>query len=461
MSREALRHIPSMDVLLNDSRLQDLVGRFSREEIKMELELVIDEFRSDILAGRTTEYSGLGEGIIERLLRRIDRGGFSSLRSVINGTGVILHTNLGRSLLADQAIKAIEEVSRGYCSLEYDIEQGKRGSRYVHCEGLLKRLTGAEAALVVNNNAAAVTLVLNTFSEGREAIVSRGELVEIGGSFRMPDIMAKSGATMVEVGTTNKTRISDYRHASSERTGVVLKVHRSNFSMAGFVDEATIRELAEFSREISVPFLYDQGSGVLMGLDSFGIMGEHTVRECLQMGASAVCFSGDKLLGGPQAGIIVGAKEVVERTRANPLTRTYRVDKFTLAALGATLRLYLDPDRALRDIPVLRMLTSPCGELEVRGRSIIRSLGKGSSVGVSIEEVSSEVGGGTLPSLSIPSLALSIEMRGGDVNRLERSARGWNPPIIGRISRGRFLLDLRTIQPSDDPAVISCLKACL
>jgi L-seryl-tRNA(Ser) seleniumtransferase len=458
MSNPGFKHIPSMDILLSDPRVTVHAERLSRGEVKMLLQDIVDEFRRGIHSGSIVPDTDLGDRIIERLEERIQTGRLSTLRRVINATGVLLHTNLGRSILSRKAIDAMNRISEGYCTLEYDLDKGRRGSRYLHCEGLIKRVTGAEAALVVNNNAAAVTLVLNTFSEGKEAVVSRGELVEIGVSFRMPDIMAKSGACMVEVGTTNKTRISDYREAVSERTGILVKVHRSNFDISGFVDEATIEELAELGREKSIPLLYDQGSGVILDLEEFGVTGEQTVRENIDKGASIVCFSGDKILGGPQAGIIVGNREQVEQVRSNPLTRTYRVDKFTLAALEATMKLYLEPEMALKEIPVLRMLTTPIRDLLRRGEEIVGSLDEPNRSRVRLEEVASEMGGGSLPSISVPSIALSID--GGDlgVNALEKKAREWTPPIVGRIYKDQYLFDLRTVLEEDDTEIVSFLR---
>ena len=458
MTHEGLQHIPSMDLLLHHPRVLPLVGRFSKGEIKMELQGILDEIRRSILSGTLVPEVDLEEMIIESLERKIHVGRSATLRPVINATGIIIHTNLGRALLPESAMEAVRTVSRGYCTLEYDLEKGERGSRHVHCEALIRSLTGAESALVVNNNAAAVTLVLNTLSEGKEAVISRGELVEIGGSFRMPDIMAKSGAWMVEVGTTNKTRIGDYRKAITERTGILVKVHRSNFSMSGFVDEVGLEDLAELSREKSTPLLYDQGSGVLSDLGTFGITGEETAGEVLRKGATLVCFSGDKLLGGPQAGIIIGDRLCLERIRSNPLTRTYRVDKFTLAAMEATLRLHLDPEKAIREVPTLRMLTATCDELRRRGEAIVAALGSVDPSILTLEAVSAEAGGGSLPSTALPSIALCLAPRGERVNLIEKRARAWIPPIIGRIYRDRFYLDLRTVQEGDDGAITDFLR---
>ncbi len=458
VNQKGFEYIPSMDVLLSEARAIRMSDRLSRGEVKMALQEIIAEVRSAILSGSIAPSSDLSDEILDRLEARVGSGRISTLRRVVNATGVIIHTNLGRSLLSRRAIDAMLAVSRGYCTLEYDLDEGRRGSRHIHCEKLIKRITGAEAALVVNNNASAVTLILNTFSNGKEAIVSRGELVEIGGSFRMPDIMSKSGARMVEVGTTNKTRLSDYRDAVTEDTGIIAKVHRSNFKITGFVDETSLEELASLCRDVSVPLLYDQGSGLVMALDEYGV-DEETVRESLGKGASIVCFSGDKMLGGPQAGIISGEKRYLDEVRSNPLTRTYRVDKFTLAALEATLKLYLEPANALSEIPVLRMLSAPRQELEKRGEAILKRLNQPSDARIALREVTSEVGGGSLPSTEIPSMALVIEQTDRSANDLERMAREWSPPIIGRIRKGSFILDLRTVVPEDDTTIVSFLAS--
>ena len=305
---------------------------------------------------------------IEAISAAVVQAERSSLRRVINATGVVLHTNLGRAPLAPSAVDAVTRIASGFSNLEYDLETGTRGSRYTHCAALLRELTGAEDALVVNNCAAALVLVLNTFADGRDALLSRGELIEIGGSFRIPEIMGKSGARLVEVGTTNRTHLDDYQSAANGTTGIVVKVHRSNFAVAGFVAEASAAELGALATELGVPLLHDLGSGLLVSLDDYGLRGEPTAREALRAAgpAGVVTMSGDKLLGGPQAGIILGARDAIDRVRKNPLTRSYRVDKLTLAALEATLALYRDPARALREIPALAQLTCPLDELRRR-----------------------------------------------------------------------------------------------
>jgi L-seryl-tRNA(Ser) seleniumtransferase len=372
---------------------------------------------------------------------------------VINATGVVLHTNLGRAPLPRVAIDAIARVAAGFSNLEYDIENGERGSRYTHCAGLLRELTGAEDALVVNNGAAALVLALNTLADGSDAIVSRGELIEIGGSFRIPDIMAKSGARLVEVGTTNRTHLDDYRRALGADTRVIVKVHRSNFEQAGFVADTPAPALAALASERGLPLLHDLGSGLLLSLDAFGLTGEPTAADAVRDGASVITMSGDKLLGGPQAGIVVGRRAVIERMRANPLTRAYRVDKLTLAALEATLALYRDPPRALREIPALSQITCDVGMLRARAERL-----RSAAAPYSCEIVDSDasVGGGAFPTARIQSVAIALADRTG---RVEAQLRAGEPPVIGRLTDGRLLLDVRTIFPDDDALVAARLAA--
>ena len=371
-----------------------------------------------------------------------------SLRPVFNATGVVLHTNLGRAPLARAALDAIARTAAGASNLEYDLEQGERGSRYVHCAALLRELTGAEDALVVNNGAAALVLALNTLADGLESIVSRGELIEIGGSFRVPDIMAKSGSILREVGTTNRTHAGDYQHAIGKQTGAIVKVHRSNFEVRGFVAEASVRELAPIARDANLPLVMDLGSGLLLSLEAYGLRGEPTVADAVRDGATLVIMSGDKLLGGPQAGILVGSRQAVEACRRNPLTRALRVDKLTLAALEATLSLYRDPERAVREIPVLSMVTAPRDVITARAQALARMF---AAAGVECDVVQSEaaVGGGAFPTARLQSAAVALS---GRASELERRLRRSTPAIVGRIVDDRMLLDLRSIAPEQDQA---------
>lgn len=380
-----------------------------------------------------------------------------SLQPVLNATGVVLHTNLGRAPLATAAIEAIAEIARGFSSLEYDLTAGARGSRHVHCAALLRELTGAEDALVVNNCAAALVLALNTVANGRDAIVSRGELVEIGGSFRVPDIMARSGAQLVEVGTTNRTHADDYRRACTPRTGAIVRVHRSNFTVEGFVAAVPPRALAAIADDAGVPLLHDFGSGLMLDLAPWGLRGEPTAREAVADGAGLVVMSGDKLLGGPQAGIVLGRAALVDALRRNPLARALRVDKLTLAALHATLRLYREPGRAVREIPALSMITAPADALRARADALVTRLAS-AGIAARVAETEATVGGGAFPSARIPSCALAVD---GDAASLDGRLRGGARPVVGRIADGALLLDLRGISAGDDAALEHALREAL
>jgi L-seryl-tRNA(Ser) seleniumtransferase len=389
-----------------------------------------------------------------RVAERLDRLERPSLRPVINATGVVLHTNLGRAPLADAAIAAIARVARSYSNLEYDVAAGVRGSRYDHCAALLRELTGAEAALVVNNNAAAVVLALNTIAEGREAVVSRGELVEIGGSFRIPEIMERSGARLREVGATNRTHRGDYERALSEATGAVLKVHRSNFRIVGFTADVPLAEVVEIAHARGIPVLSDLGSGLLFDLTDLGLPPEPTATAALRAGADVVTMSGDKLLGGPQAGILLGRREWIDRMRKNPLCRAFRVDKLTLAALEATLALYRDPGRARREIPVLRMLGWTVEELGDRARAFAERL-RTQGIEAELREGSSAVGGGAYPGVELPTvLVLPVVTPRGGATAFERRLRDGDPAVIARLVDGAVALDLRTVLPGEEEALL-------
>ena len=365
------------------------------------------------------------------------------LRRVLNATGVIVHTNLGRAPLPEAALERVHEVGRAYSNLEYDLSEGARGSRQDHCAGILRRLTGAEAALVVNNNAAAVLLGLAALAEGREVLVSRGELIEIGDGFRIPDVLARSGARLVEVGTTNRTRAADYERAIGPDTALLLRVHQSNFRLVGFTEQPALADLAQIAKRAALPLVDDLGSGALVPLE-----GEPSVRTALAAGADLVCFSGDKLLGGPQAGIVVGRAELVEKLRRHPLQRALRADKLTLAALEGTLGLYLDPERALREVPVLRMLHEPVESVRARAERLA------ALVGGSVEETVARVGGGALPLTELPSFACAVD------EELAAPLRAGEPPVVGLIRDGRCLLDCRTLADDELEDVAAAVAAC-
>jgi L-seryl-tRNA(Ser) seleniumtransferase len=449
---DSRRALPSVNALLEAPAIRQLLERAPRATVVNAVRAALEHARAS--EGMVPRDEQSWAAAIDTELRRIVR---PSLRPVINATGVILHTNLGRAPLAEVAVEAMTSVARGYSNLEYDIDAGARGSRYAHCVGLLRELTGAEDALVVNNCAAALVLALNTLAEGRGAVISRGELVEIGGSFRIPEIMERSGARLVEVGTTNRTHVDDYAQALGRggEIGALVKVHRSNFVIEGFVAEARVAELAPIAARAGIPIVHDLGSGLLMALDQLGLTGEPTARDALAAGATLVTMSGDKLLGGPQAGIIVGNGPIVGTLRHNPLTRAFRVDKLTLAALEATLALYRDPPRARREIPVLAMLGASIDELRARAERIRDALMMlGARVGIVASDAS--VGGGAFPTARIPSIALALPHR---ARELEERLRLGEPAIIGRVADEQMIIDLRTVAPREDDALTRELVA--
>jgi L-seryl-tRNA(Ser) seleniumtransferase len=376
---------------------------------------------------------------------------------VINATGVVLHTNLGRAPLAGAAIAAMTRIAAGYANLEYDVARGARGSRHALCRDLLVELTGAEDAFVVNNAAGAMLVALSALARGGEAVVSRGELVEIGGAFRIPDVMARSGATLVEVGTTNRTHLRDYEAAVSRETKLFLKVHRSNFQVTGFTADVAAQDIASVARARGVASLYDLGSGLLVDLAAWGLAGEPSVQQALASGVDVVAFSGDKLLGGPQAGILLGSRAAIEPCRKDPLARAVRSDKFTLAALEATLALYRDPERARAEIPVLRMLTEDVAQLERRAKALQRGVG----LGAEVIEGASEVGGGSFPGVALKTWLVRVSSRQLTPDTLAARLRQHDPPIIARIAAERVLLDPRTMSPDDLPTVAAAVRAAL
>ena len=426
-----LRDLPSVDVLLRDERLADEPHELALAAARR----VLDEARDEIMAGTDPE------PLVDRVVAELALARRPSLRRVLNATGVLVHTNLGRAPLADAALARVAEVGAGYSNLEYDLAAGERGSRQDHLAELLSRLTGAEAALVVNNNAAAVLLALAALAEGREVVVSRGELIEIGDGFRIPDVLARSGARLVEVGTTNRTRAGDYERAIGPDTAVLLRVHQSNFRVVGFSEQPRLEELAALARSRDVPLVDDLGSGALA---RFG--DEPTPAESLRAGADLVCFSGDKLLGGPQAGVVVGRRDLVERLRRHPLQRALRADKLTLAALEGTLLLGLDP--ATRDeVPVLRMLHEPVATVRARAERLAQL------VGGEVEETVARVGGGALPLTELQSAACAVE------ESLAEPLRRGDPPVVALVRDGRTLLDCRTLTDAEVDEVAAAILA--
>ena len=438
---DARRSLPSVNALLESDGVRPLLTRAPRG-------VVVDAIRRTIEAARTAPESAphTEHDWARAVTTTVESSLRPSLRRVINGTGVVLHTNLGRAPLPQVAIDAISRVAGGFSNLEFDIERGARGSRYAHCTSLLQELTGAEDALVVNNCAAALVLVLNTLADGREAILSRGELVEIGGSFRVHEIMAKSGARLREVGATNRTHLVDYEYAIGEQTGAILKVHRSNFAVRGFTAETTVSALAPLAARHDLPVVHDLGSGLIVPLDEIGLTGEPTAREARDAGASVVVMSGDKLLGGPQAGLIVGDRRWLDAMRRNPLARSYRVDKLTLSALEATLSLYRDPTRAMREIPTLAMLATPIAELRARAEALhVRLQRRG--ISAEVVATSGSVGAGAFPDADLPSVALALS---GDVEQWASRLRESSVvAVVGRAHDGRLLIDLRAVLPRE------------
>ena len=449
--------IPSVDRLLRADALRKAVERHGRTLVVESAREILDELRRSIGTGAETDAGAVETAALAaRIAARAEQAAAPSLRPVFNLTGTVLHTNLGRASLAAEAIEAAVEAAARPSTLEYDVGGAGRGDRDSHVEGLLRRLTGAEAATVVNNNAAAVLLVLSTLARGREVPVSRGELVEIGGSFRMPDVMAEAGCILREVGTTNRTHLRDFAAAIGEQTGLAMKVHASNYAIQGFTSEAPEAELAALCRERGVPFAVDLGSGALLRLERYGLAHETTVEETLAAGADLVTFSGDKLLGGPQAGLIVGRADLIAKIKRNPLKRALRVDKMTLAALVATLALYLDPDRIAERLPTLRYLTRPADEIAALSADIAPAIRQSVGAGFEVETVPclGQIGSGALPVASIPSHGIAIRPKaarggGGALERLAAAFAALPVPVIGRIADGALTFDLRCLDDAD------------
>ena len=413
----------------------------------------VEEMRHMILGGLQgiTEDDLCNDRVLDLVSQSVQKSMTPNLKYTINGTGVVVHTNLGRSLLAPTAVENIATTASHYSNLEYDLATGKRGSRYSHVEDILCELTGAESALVVNNNAGAVLLSLETIARNKKVIVSRGELVEIGGSFRIPDVMLKSGGILAEVGTTNRTHLKDYENAIDSDTALLLKVHRSNFSVVGFTKEVSLAELVDLGSRHSIPVMEDLGSGTFIDFSKYGLEKEATVRESVAAGIDVITFSGDKLLGGPQAGIIIGKKDIIDHIKKNPINRALRIDKLTLAALESTLRLYRDEETALSEIPTLRMLTENEDTIAERADRLVDYLQAIGDTRLQVQQTAlkSKAGGGALPLLELPSRCIKISADDISVNTIEKYMRANAPPIIGRIEEDRFILDLRTIQDDE------------
>lgn len=443
--QKLLASLPSVDRILKSKQGIEWLKSYPRKYVLQAIRETIDSKRKDILRGVDLDLSE--ESTIADIEGRIEKLFSYSLKPLINATGVIIHTNLGRSILSERAIENIKRVSESYSNLEYDIEKGQRGKRYSHIKRILREVIGAEDSFIVNNNAAAVLLCLNTMAKGKEVIVSRGELVEIGGSFRMPDVMRSSGAILREVGTTNKTHLYDYEKAINENTALILKVHKSNYRIIGFTKEVAIEDLVGLGKSYQIPVMFDLGSGCLVDLKPFGIYTEPTAQEVVKSGVDIVTFSGDKLLGGPQAGVIVGKKEYIEKIQQNPLTRALRIDKLTLAAFEATMMEYIDEKKAIENIPTLRMLLQKPEEIKSRAKKIASKLGKHiRDAQIEVLPDSSRAGGGALPEVDLPTYVVSIKSDKINVNKFEERLRKGNPPIIARIKEGSLIIDAKTIR---------------
>lgn len=456
--RQLLCALPKIDECLAD--LEDKTRSIPSRLVKLAVRRCIDSERQRILLD--------DKGCVllnraqwnERLLEAIGLKNQMNLKRVFNGTGVVIHTNLGRSLLSDTMMSNLLQAGAHYTNLEFDLSTGKRGSRYSLVEEIICDLTGAEAALVVNNNAAAVLLVLDTLANGKQVIVSRGQLVEIGGSFRIPDVIAKSGAHLIEVGATNRTHLADYEKTINDETALLLKVHTSNFRIIGFTSEVSAEDLVALARDKGLPVMEDLGSGSLVDLSPFGLPVEPTVQQIVKAGVDVVTFSGDKLLGGPQAGLIVGKKEVIDRIKRNPLNRALRIDKFTLAALEAVLRNYYDLDQALTTVPTLKMLTQPVEQIKARAKRLMRRIPKAivSACSTHLHPTMSRVGGGAMPEHGLQSWAVAFKPTQIPVSTLENELRKLSIPIIGRIEDDSFLLDMRTIADAEVADLAASLR---
>jgi L-seryl-tRNA(Ser) seleniumtransferase len=458
--QKLLSNLPSVDEILKSKQGMEWQNIYPRRYVLQAIREVINLRRKEIIEGLTADFSE--EVMIADIGNMIEKLSSYSLRPLINATGVVIHTNLGRSILSKKALENIQRVSESYSNLEYDIKEGERGKRYTHVKRILREITEVEDALIVNNNAAAVLLCLNTLSNGKEVIVSRGELVEIGGSFRMPEIMAASGAILREVGTTNKTHLYDYEKAIDENTSLILKVHKSNFRVMGFSEEVFIEDLVSLGRKHQIPIMFDLGSGCLMDLRPFGIRDEPVVKDIVKSGIDITTFSGDKLLGGPQCGVIVGKREYLEKIQGNPLTRAMRIDKLTLAGIEATLIEYIDEEKAVRNVPTLKMLLQKPEELRGRANKIAKRLKREiQNVHIRVISDSSRAGGGALPEVDLPTYAVSIKSDEISVNELEERLRKGNPPIIARIKEDSLIIDARTVRDKDLEGLVKGIKSAL
>ena len=458
--KELFRKLPSVDEVLSKDEIKNTLNFYPRSIVLETIREVIELNRKEII--NSNKYLDINiESIVNDVIYKVKLKYSLSLKKVINGTGIVIHTNLGRSLVSEQIKDDLFSIATRYSNLEYDIENGERGSRYTHLTDIIKRLTGAEDVLVVNNNASAVLLSLNTLAKEKEVIVSRGELVEVGGSFRIPSIMEFSGAKLNEVGSTNKTHLKDYEESINENTGAIMKVHTSNYKILGFTESVEVDKLSNLSKKYNVPLIEDLGSGVFIDLSKYGLSYEPTVLDSLKNGADIVTFSGDKLLGGVQAGIIVGKKEYIQKMKKNQLTRALRVDKLTICALEATLRMYLDEENAIKNIPTLRMLTYSIQELEKKAVGLYDKIKDLKDFDIKISDSKSQVGGGSMPLEFIDSKVIEIIPKKISVSSLEKKLRLSKSHIIGRIKDEKYILDVRTIFEDEFDLIYEELKRCL
>lgn len=447
------RQIPKVDHVLMEEEVQTLCASYGKELVTEGIRQVLEELRMTISQGTEEEICQAFAYYPEKIRERAEQLQDFPLKRVINGTGILLHTNLGRAPLGKFQVEAAMAALTGYCNLEYNLDTGKRGKRWEHYRDLIARVTGSEGAIAINNNAAGVTLMLSTIAKGKQVIVSRGELIEIGGRFRIPEVMEQSGAVLKEVGTTNRTRISDYEKAITEETGALLKVHTSNYKILGFTEEASIEELVQLGKKYHLPVFVDLGSGVLINLEKYGLSHEPTVQEILKKGADMVCFSGDKLLGGPQAGILAGKQEYIARMEFHPLMRAFRLDKCTIAVLTATFREYLDEKRAMRNIPILWMLSRNLEELKEQAEDLARELIEFKGFQIMAEPSISMVGGGSLPTEEIQSYGLTIHPLEESCEALAERMRRLPVPIIAHIRNEKVWLDMRSVSEEEKETI--------
>jgi len=455
--KDLLRNLPSVDQLLKGERIAELLDLYPRRFVLKATRAVIERYREEIRTGKINTFEI--KKLTDEIKVEAEKESSLHLKPLVNATGIVIHTNLGRAPLPKDVLEHVKDVAEGYSNLEYDLNEGARGKRYSHIQGIIREITGAEDCLVVNNNAAAVLLCLSALAKDREVIVSRGELVEIGGAFRVPDVMQQGGAILREVGTTNKTHLRDYESAVTSNTGMILKVHKSNYRISGFVQDVSVEDLCGIGKRYEIPVMYDLGSGCLTDLRPLGIHDEPTVQEIVKAGVDITTFSGDKLLGGPQGGVIVGKTELIQRIQRHPLTRALRVDKFTLSALEAIFMIYAEPEKAVSRVPVLRMLFASEEALKIRARRLASALRKaGVSAKISMLKDRSKAGGGSLPEVEFTTWTVSLVPEGMSINQLEERLRTRTIPIIGRISEDRYILDVRTITTAQIRLIIDAIK---